>query len=118
MSVFVESSTVMTVVEVTEDILPPLLTPLLTGSAISIIDDGLTIMPLSIEVVKLTTSVSLASLKSIARPNLAAWPLEVQAKAFTCFILEPILFIKLVSSTTSKSISFVSMLKYDTETTL
>ena len=71
-SVFVESSRVMTVVEVTEDIFPPLLKPLRTGSAICMIADGLTIIPLSIEVVKLTTSVSLASLKSIARPNLAA----------------------------------------------
>ena len=65
------SSTVISVV-VAAFTLPDLLTPALTGSFISITLPGLTIIPESIEVLKFTTSLSLFSLKSIARPNLFA----------------------------------------------
>ena len=92
-----------TVIEVVvADFIRPLLRfSLLTGSLTEITDPGLTIAPASIDVVKLTTSVSCCSLNSIALPNLWAWPREVQAKAFTSFFITPNLFCAVVSSTTS-----------------
>ena len=86
--VAVAASIVIAVV-VAETIRPPLLTPALTGSFISITEPGLTTTPASIEVVKVTVSLSFCSANSIARPNLAAWLREVHANAFTCFILTP-----------------------------
>ena len=65
-------STVITVVDVTADNLPPLLTPARTGSLISIIAPGLTTAPASTEVEKLTNSDSFCSANKIALPNLAA----------------------------------------------
>ena len=95
-------STVIWVLAVFMDFsLPDLLTPLLTGSLILITLPGLTIAPASIEVVKLTTSDSCCSLNNIALPNLNAWPLDVQAKAFTSFFTMPNFAIAAVSSTTS-----------------
>ena len=81
--------------------LPPLLTPALTGSFISMIAAGLTTAPASIEVVKLTNSDSFCSANNIALPSLAACPLEVQPKALTCFVIIPNLLCAVVSSTTS-----------------
>ena len=92
-------------------ILPPLLIPERTGSAISIIAPGLTTTPESIEVANVTTSDSCCSAKRIAFPNLAACPLEVHPKALTCLVIIPYLSIASSSSTSSKSISLVSMLK-------
>ena len=84
------SSTVTTVVEATADNLPPLLTPALTGSFISIIAPGLTTAPESIDVEKTTTSDSFCSANNTAFPNLLACPLDVQANAFICFTTVPI----------------------------
>ena len=110
------SSIVITVVDETADNLPPLLTPARTGSLISIIAPGLTTAPASIEVVKLTSSDSFCSANNIALPNLAACPLDVQAKALTCFVIIPNLLCAVVSSTISKSTSWLSILKYETAT--
>ena len=71
-SVAAVSSTVTTVDQVTADNLPPLLTPALTGSCISIIAPGLTTTPESTEVLKATTSDSFCSANNIALPNLLA----------------------------------------------
>ena len=70
-SVLAVSSTVIVVV-VAALTLPPLRTPALTGSFISITEPGLTITPLSIDVVKDTISLSFCSANNIALPNLAA----------------------------------------------
>ena len=75
-SVLALSSTVITVVEVTEAIFPPRLKPLLTGSATDIIAPGRTTIPLSKEVVKLITSDSFCSANKIAFPKRVACPLE------------------------------------------
>ena len=96
-SVAAESSTVIWVV-VAELTLPPLRTPDLTGSAISITAPGRTTTPESIDVVKVQTSDSLFSEKTIAFANLLAWPRLVHANAFTCLITTPILEIKSASS--------------------
>ena len=70
-SVAAESSTVICVV-VAELTLPPLLTPERTGSAISITAPGLTTTPESIEVPKVTISLSFCSANKIAFANLLA----------------------------------------------
>ena len=70
-SVLAVSSTVIVVV-VAAFTLPPLRTPALTGSFISITAPGLSITPLSIEVVNVITSLSFCSANKIALPNLAA----------------------------------------------
>ena len=101
----------MIVVVVAATTRPPLLAPALTGSLISITEPGLTTIPASIEVEKVTVSLSFCSAKSIARPNLAAWLREVHANAFTCLTIVPNLDIAVASSTTSESTSFESMLK-------
>ena len=78
------TASIVIAVVVADTILPPLLAPDLTGSFTSITEPGLTTIPASIEVVKLTTSLSFCSPNKIALPNLAAWPREVHANAFTC----------------------------------
>ena len=70
-SVEAESSTVICVV-VAAAILPPLLKPERTGSAISITEPGLTIIPESTEVANETTSDSFCSANKIALANLLA----------------------------------------------
>ena len=84
-SVALVSSTVTTVVDVTDFNLPPLLTPALTGSFISIIAPGLTTAPESIDVENATTSDSFCSANNTALPNRLACPLDVQANALICF---------------------------------
>ena len=96
-SVAAVSSTVIWVV-VAAITLPPLRTPERTGSAISITAPGLTTTPESIEVPKVTISLSFCSANNIAFANLLAWPLLVQANAFTCFIITPNFAIEAVSS--------------------
>ena len=71
-SVAAVSSTVTTVVEAALFNLPPLLTPALTGSCISIIAPGLTTAPESMEVANATTSDSFSSANNIALPHLFA----------------------------------------------
>ena len=93
-------STVIAVV-VADFILPDLLDTLLTGSFIWITLPGLTIAPASIEVVKVTVSDSCCSLNKIAFASLFAWPLDVQANAFTLLTTVPNFAIATLSSTTS-----------------
>ena len=123
--VFVIGSTY--VVLETDFIRPPLLTPALNESAMAIIVAGLTITPASSVVVKLTVSDSFKFEYKNHLPNLFAWPLDVQAKAFKVFLVLPNLFLAsnafgfvspgtandLISSvvTSSKSISCVSLSK-------
>ena len=71
-SVLSVSSTVTTVVEVTLYNLPERLTPARTGSLILITAPGLHIKPPSIDVVNVTSSLSLASENAIAFANLCA----------------------------------------------
>ena len=66
------SASIVTVVVVADTTRPPLLAPARTGSFISITEPGLTSIPESIEVVKVTVSDWFCSAKRIERPNLAA----------------------------------------------
>ena len=106
------ASTIICVVDTPVFILPPLRTPALTGSCMPIIVEGLTITPASSVVVNETTSASNSCEYKNHRPNLFAWPLEVQAKDFIVFLTKPNLSVISESILTlSKSICCVSLSK-------
>ena len=113
MSVEAELSNTTTVVLVTEESKPPLLTPAFSESAISIMSPHLTKAPAAEVVAKAQVSAEFCSLNRNHFPNLAACPLDVQAKAFIVFVTTPyFVCVAASASTVSISNSCVIMSKY------